>query len=343
MADQEPLDNQFVEAYRASVQFLRPILLKAWDSRTLLLRINAAVLVLTVILLYFVVRPWYTCTVSILPDYGANASAAGSAISGLASLVTGGTGTPAEIYQSILSSETVMQPVLTEKRKTKAFKDSVSLIDYLDITDPGTSLPKDVRNRLRFLATYKKMENDYIVTNIDPVSKILTVSVTLPESKLAADVVNDIAQSLEAYVQTKRQSNAGSQRIYLQRRLVQVSDSLRMFEEELRIFQTENRTVTQSPELLLEQGRLSRNVELMQGVYEQLFQQLELVKVQEIQDSPIINIQELAQDPVVITGPKRLLIMLIVLILSAMGTTLFFGLKDELRKLWHITLGREGA
>ena len=66
-----------------------------------------------------------------LPEYGSKSTTL-SGLSQLASLagVKVGEGAPTEIYQNLLTSETVLEPVIYAKYKTEEYKDSVNLIQY---------------------------------------------------------------------------------------------------------------------------------------------------------------------------------------------------------------------
>ena len=58
-----------------------------------------------------------------------------SQLSGLASIagVKVGESAPTELYQNIVTSETVLQEVIYSKYKTQEFSDSVNLIKYFEI------------------------------------------------------------------------------------------------------------------------------------------------------------------------------------------------------------------
>ena len=117
----DPSKKRLMQAYIDTVRATRPRIGKIWKARRRFLVVNGIVVVVTLILLLFVFKPYFVSTINLLPDYGANSSS--SSLSGIASLVTGGTGTPAEIYQTLLMSETVTRPVLEAKRITLASKD----------------------------------------------------------------------------------------------------------------------------------------------------------------------------------------------------------------------------
>ncbi|MEW6062276.1 MAG: hypothetical protein AB1600_10110, partial [Bacteroidota bacterium] len=163
------------------------------------------------------------------------------------------------------------------------------------------------------------------------VTRILEVTVTMPESKLASEVANNIAISLDEYIRTKRKSFASNQRFYLEKRINQVKDSLTRAEELLKNFREKNRIVLQSPELLMEQARLIRNVEILQTVYTTITQQLELAKIDEIRDTPVLNIKEYTEDPIIKEGPKRLIILIVVMLLSFVGSSLYVLFLPQLK------------
>ena len=82
-----------------------------------------------------------------------------------------------------------------------------------------------------------------IQSNVDRLTKILTITVTMPESQLSADVANKIAESLDLYVRTKRKTYASEQSFYLEKRTAQVKDSLSLAEEKLKSFREQNRVI----------------------------------------------------------------------------------------------------
>ena len=188
------------------------------------------------------------------------------------------------------------------------------MIEYLDYSPSGW-IPDSLQERYKFIRTVEYL-NKRMKTNLDFDTKILTVQIKLPEARLAQDVVNGIAESLDLYIRTKKKSNATIQRFYIEKRAAQVTDSLKSVEESLASFREHNKVVEISPELQLEQARLSRAVEIQQTIYMELVQQLELTKIEEIRDTPIINIRELAENPVIFTSFSRKMKFIILMFFS---------------------------
>ena len=139
-------------------------------------------------------------------------------------------------------------------------------------------------------------------------------------------------------LEPQRKSYASEQRFYIEKRLAQVKDSLSIAENKLKNFREENRLVA-SPALLLEQGRLLRNVDILQTVYIELNKQLEIAKIDEIKETPVLNVKELAKDPIIKAGPKRAIIFVIIMFTSLLLSALYFMFRDEIKKYYGIMKG----
>lgn len=292
---------------------------------------NSIILVLSILFLFLIIQPYYNSSVSILPEYG-NKSGLMNQLSGLAAIVgiNVGDAAPTEIYQNLIRSEQVMSYVIYSKYKTGKFSDSVNLIQYFEIQSNESN--PSIRERQEFLEAYKLLIENKLWTDIDRLTKILTINVEMPEAQLAADVANKIAESLDLYVRTQRKSFASEQIFYLEKRIKEVSDSLTAAEENLKKFREQNRIVTQSPALLLEQGRLLRNVEILQTVYIELNKQMELARIEQIRDAPVLNIKEYAKNPVLKSGPKRLSSIIQIMFFSILFSLIYFILKEKIKK-----------
>ncbi len=292
--------------------------------------INTVVLIVVLLYLFLLAKPYYISSVTILPDYGSKASMGNlSSLASLAGINIGGEGPSTEIYANLIKSESVLSPVIYSKYKTEEYADSVNLIEYFDIqSDDNESL--SIREREKFLLMMKKLGETAVSTNLDKTTKILELNVRMPESKFAADVANKIVASLDNYIRTQRKSFATEQSYYLEKRIGQVKDSLEIAENRLRDFTDRNRGFINSPILMIEQGRLQREVEILQAVYIEITKQYELVQIEKIKDTPVLNIMEEAKDPIKKAGPKRGIILLGTLFFSVIVSGAYFMFKDEI-------------
>jgi len=337
--DLEPEDNRsFEEKFKSFIEKVKPYTKKLWSNRKRIIILNTAVLILTLVYLLFLTKPFYQSTVTILPEYGSKSNML-SQISGLASLagVKVGDSAPTELYQNIITSETVLQEVVYSKYKTNEYSDSVNLIKYFEID--GKDENPALKKRKEFLALYEILLQNRISTNVDRMTKILSVSVTMPEAQLSADVANKLVKSLDLYIRTQRKSYATEQSFYIEKRTQQIKDSLSYAENKLKSFREQNRVTIQSPNLLLEQGRLMRNVEILQTVFVELTKQLEISKIDQIKDAPVLNVKEYAKNPVIKAGPKRASSLITIMFFSFILSSLYFVLKDDVKKFVRIVRG----
>jgi len=219
-----------------TVEKVRPYLVNLWSFRKRFIIFNVIALILTLAYLIFLVEPYFESTITILPDYGSKESSLGQ-LGGLAVLagVGIGSGSPTEIYQNLITSESVLAPVIYSKYKTGKFSDSVNLIQYFKIK-PNKTWPIDLQKREMFIGLFKALTKRRIITDVARMTKILTISVEMPEAQLSADIVNNIGESLDNYIRTKRKSFASEQRQYIEKRLMQVKDSLNYVENKLMYF-----------------------------------------------------------------------------------------------------------
>jgi uncharacterized protein involved in exopolysaccharide biosynthesis len=97
-------------------------------------------------------------------------------------------------------------------------------------------------------------------------------------------------------------------------------------EDKLKAFREKNRRIGDSPQLLLEQGRLMREVEINSTLYEELKKQHEIAKIEEVKNVPIINVMDSARPAGKKEKPKRSSITLAAVVvgfLASIGYVLF--------------------
>ncbi|MCL4551212.1 MAG: Wzz/FepE/Etk N-terminal domain-containing protein [Bacteroidetes bacterium] len=323
----------FSESLKDFIAKVKPYALLLWKRRWKLITFNTVVMVITVLYLLFLTKPYFKSSVTILPNYGNKSSEMLGQLSGLASLagVSVGSADPTQIYENLLKSESVLSPVIYAKYQTEEFEKPVNLIEYFEIK-PDKNLNDSLQQRKMFLQAFQGLSKGVITTDVDRMTKILTITVQMPESKLSAEVANNIAKSLDNYIRTQRKSFASAQREYLDTRVKQVKDTLNLFEERLKNFREQNRMITQSPELQLEQARLMRNVEIQQTIYGELVKQLELVKLEEVRDTPVVNVEEYAKEPIIKAGPKRAVTLIVIMFFAVVLSSVYYASKDNLKE-----------
>ena len=202
----------------------------------------------------FLMPKYYKADATILPDTDKNRLGSMTSLAGLASLagVNVSGSDISRLYPVILTSESVLTAIVERRYASEQFKDSVNLIQYMKL-DEGTP-EKNLEEAIKEL-------RELLVVSLDNKTSVVNASVEMPEPRLAADVLNAALDELDLFLREKRTTSAMEQRKWIESRLVQVSVELRSAEESLKNFRERNRQVA-SPQLLLEQDRLAREVQV---------------------------------------------------------------------------------
>ncbi len=321
---------------KRKVIFLGGIFKQIWEWKKKIIIINSIVAISVISFLLIFTDPYYESNIVILPEFGNNASTL-SGLNNLASIagLNLGEAVPTEIYENLVLSEAVLEQVIYKKYQTKEFSKPVNLVEYFEI-EPQEPGDKKSEERQKFLKIFEALTESKIETKIEKLTKILSITIQMPESGLAADVANAIVESLDNYLRTSRKSFAGQQRFYIEKRISQIKDSLTLAENKLKYFRDRNRIVEQSPNLLMEQSRLMRNVEIQQAVFVELTKQQEIARIDEIKDTPVVNYREKAKESVLKAGPSRLKIFSIFLFLSILISFSYYYFKPQLHKYFNL-------
>ncbi|MEW6512337.1 MAG: Wzz/FepE/Etk N-terminal domain-containing protein [Bacteroidota bacterium] len=299
---------------------LRDILTPIWKERKRVAIIAVAVGLVT-LGVNFLLPLYYKATAVILPETDKTKLGMMSQFAGLASLagVNVPSGDVARLYPVMLTSESVLTNVIRHRYASERFKDSVDLIQYFKL-DEG-SPAKDMDEALKTL-------KGLMSVSFDNKTSVVTVGLEMREPELAAEVLNTILSELDNLLREKKMSSASEQRKWIESRLVQVEQELREAEERLKGFRERNRRVGDSPQLMLQQERLLRDVQIKGTIDVELKKQAELAKIEEIKQVTTINVLDEARAPVRKEHPKRATNAAIAFLLALLGAGGYFAVKD---------------
>jgi uncharacterized protein involved in exopolysaccharide biosynthesis len=206
---------------------------------------------------------------------------------------------------------------------SEKFKDSVNLIQFWEIEAKTPALVYE---------TALKSLRDQLEVSMDNKTSVVTIAIESKEPQLSADVVNKVTAELDKFIRTKRITNASEQRKWIEARLVEVKADLEKSENTLKDFREENRRVSDSPQLLLEQERLIREVQINATLYTELKKQYELVKIEEIKNIPIINVMDPATAAARKDKPKRAMITVTTFFLSLIAAAGYVFVDHQYRR-----------
>lgn len=285
------------------------IMIPVWANRKPIAAVTFIVTLLAIIVNYVFLPHYFKATASLLPETEKNKLSSLSQFADVAQIagVNISGSEIARLYPAILTSETVLCNVINARYASRRSVDSVNLLVFLDYTE-GT----DEENMQKAIVTLREL----MTTSYDSKTGIVSVTLEMQEPHLSADVLNAIVRELDSFIRHKRITNASEQLKWIEFRLKEVQGELKSSEEMLKSFREKNRRTLDSPELLMQQERLVREVQLKSTIFVELRKQYEIAKVEEIKNASIVNILDTARPPIKKERPQRVKNILVVALCS---------------------------
>jgi len=260
-----------------------------------------------------VMRPTYTASTTFVPEAGVGANSPAS-LAGLAGQFGLSIGADASrsprFYADVLKSRELIERVLlaryVDPRTAKS--DSARLLEILGIE--GRSAADSLSRGVRKLS-------DLVSTRVDIQTAVVRLSVKARYPGLAAAVANRMIGYLNEFNTQTRQSQARERRRFVEQRIIGAEAELRSAEGDLRAFYERNRSWQQSPQLMFEEGRLRRQLDIRQEVYLTLKREFETARIEEVNDTPVITVIDAAVAPQLRTRPRRTLMVILGFLLGA--------------------------
>jgi uncharacterized protein involved in exopolysaccharide biosynthesis len=278
-----PLAIAVVEPSPDGGDSLLPLATTLLRSRRLLARLAllGAVLGVTTGL---VKQRTYTAHAAFMPQSRrTNASLSGLAAQFGVALPTGDGGQSPAFYADLMRSRELLKPLLASRFNGQ------TLEHWLE---PSGSTPAIRRERLIDKVT------DMIDPTVAQKTGVVRVNVSAPDPILAQQLDSALLFQLNRFNLESRQSQAAAERRFTEQRLAEVRAALRVAEDRLRAFLESNRDYGRSPQLSVQQERLSRDVTVQQQLFLTLTQAYEQAKIEEVRDTPVITVLERPEVPV---------------------------------------------
>jgi uncharacterized protein involved in exopolysaccharide biosynthesis len=121
-------------------------------------------------------------------------------------------------------------------------------------------------------------------------TRIVRIRVTSRYPELAQQINRRMLDLVSRFNLEKRQLRAAAERRFVEGRVTDAQVALRHAEGELERFLARNRRYQDSPELVFEAGRLQREVEIRQMVFQTLSQAYEQSRIDEVRNTPLITV-----------------------------------------------------
>ena len=250
----------------------------------------AVVTAVLVVLVGLMLPRSYTVSASFVPQ----ARRAPSSLSGLATQL--GISIPSEpgqspsFYADLLKSRPILQAVASSHYALVVNGDSVSgtLADVLKIDDETEVLRRDA-------AVDELMRA--VTVGLTQRTGVVSVDVKTRYAELSVQICQRLLGLLNSFNLETRQSQAAAERQFVEGRLRDAKQDLRLAEDALQAFLLRNRDYRNAPELSFQQDRLSRELVVQQQVYATLAQAYEQARIEEVRDTPVITVLASPQRP----------------------------------------------
>ena len=276
------------------------ILKKYWKILIIVPTITSIIAIFYV----FSLQPFYVATAKIIPSVGSSST---SNLRGLAAQfgfsVPGGEEnsiTSSGVYPEIIQSRTLARALLKRNFNTEKFGEDQPLLKILTYSEEEPEFGPDTLEKMAVKALLKKIK-----VSKSRQSSILTLEVSAFEPQLAADIITALIEELAKHQQKFKSTRVSEKRQFIEGRIEEVQVDLEKAEDALKQFRYRNRKIQNSPSLLLEQERLSREVQVIIGVFSTLKQEYELAKIQEVEETTVVHVLDPPEAPLMRTGPQR--------------------------------------
>ena len=151
------------------------------------------------------------------------------------------------------------------------------------------------------------------------------LTISGPEPVFVRDFAIALIEELDAHQRQYNKAKTSETRQFIGERIIDTRKELEAAEEALKNFRDRNRRIENSPALLLEQQRLSREVSVLTGVFTTLKQQLETIKIEDVKESDYVVVLDPPEAPLNRSKPnKKSMVVLAGILGLSLGTLLAF-------------------
>ena len=178
-------------------------------------------------------------------------------------------------------------------------------------------------------AVINEVKDNRINFSTDLKTNVITVSVEFESRILAQEVSNFIIDYVNEYYSDVLNSKALDKIKYTELRLQEVYDSIERLNEEYVSFSEENKNISSSPRLLLQDIEFRKKISMETEVYIQLFAQFEMHKLNKVDQSKSVYVVNSPSASVFYTSPNISFNMFFALFLSLILVFGFIAFKQK--------------
>ncbi|HKU60785.1 MAG TPA: GNVR domain-containing protein [Gemmatimonadales bacterium] len=223
-----------------------------------------------------------------------------------------------DFYAAVTESRSLLEQTLLTRFRVPgaAASDSAALIDILKIEDDNP------RQRMEDGVQWMK---DHSSAKVDAKTGVITLDAELPDPDLSASVVSRMVALLNEFNQRTRNLRARERRRFTEAQTNDAQRDLTAAEDNMRAFLVRNRSFENSPQLVFENQRLDRQVQIRQDIYQTLRREYEVARIDEVNNTPVLTVVDAPTPPAKPSSPRRVRMTLVALVLGLLvGATYAF-------------------
>ena len=270
-------------------------------ARQLKIIIITPSIICTIAIIYaiFYVSPVYESSAKFMSSSGGGSSSQATSIAATFGVsLPSGNSEPQWVYPEVIKSRTLARAMLKRKFDTKKYGPQKPLLQILTY---GNRIPNIGLDTL-----IKDGVNQIIdMINITQIGSLYNLTIRAAEPVFARDFAIALLEELDAHQRKYNKTKTNEARQFIEERIINTEKELQDAEEALKNFSDRNRRIQNSPALLLEQQRLSREVSVLIGVFTTLKQQLETTKIEQVKESDYVVVLDPPEAPLVSSGPSK--------------------------------------
>ncbi len=197
-------------------------------------------------------------------------------------------------FAQVVQSRSVLATVARDT--LRASGQDIAVMDLLGAT--GRTPERRLEDAIKTL-------DDRIDVSTDDQANLVTVSVRAPSPDLAEALGRSVLAALDSVITTSQRTGGSYERRFAEGQADSARGALQAAENKLRDFYQANRSIESSPTLQVEEGRLRRQIQVLQEVYLALVNQQEAAKLQEARNTPAIALLQPPLASVKRVWPRR--------------------------------------
>jgi len=234
--------------------------------------------------------------------------------------------TSANLFPEVIKSRRLARTLLKRKFDTDRYGKEVDLLSIMHGDKKSQKDEADIKDAVNNL-----IDNIKVISRA-PQSPLIIIKVSTFEPQLSADLASVLVEELNKLQKFFKNSKISEKKSFIAGRIVDVEKQLTKAEENLKIFRESNRSIIQSPSLMLEQERLLREVSTLMQIYLTLKSQYELVQIELFDGSNMVEILDEAEAPLYKVGPAKKMLMITAILFSIIFSCVIVFSKNWIEK-----------